>query len=77
MASLDRREVRQLLTNITEEAWQDLDLLTIEDREQAVRDDVERVRSSALLPDVAVVGWVYDVTTGRIREVVGQTAAQS
>jgi carbonic anhydrase len=73
MASLDRHEVRQLLTEVTEEDWESLDLLTIEDREQALRNDVERVRTSALLPDVAVVGWVYDVVTGRIHEVVGAT----
>lgn len=75
MASIDHHEVRQLLTEVTEEDWQGLDLLTIDDRERALRDDVQRVRTSTLLPEVAVVGWVYDVATGRIREVVGPEAA--
>ena len=70
MAKLDRNEVRQLLADVAEEDWQSLDLLTIEDREQALREDVERVRTSALLPDVAVVGCVYDVAAGRVHEVV-------
>lgn len=76
MATVDRQEVRQLLTEVTEEDWQSLDLLTIDDREQALRDDVERVRTSTLLPDLAVVGWIYDVASGRVREVVDQASTQ-
>lgn len=75
MAKLDRHQVRQLLPDVSEEDWQGLDLLTIEDHEQALRDDVERVRTSTLLPEIAVVGWIYDVGTGRIREVVGDSGA--
>ena len=76
MAKVDRNAVRELLSDIDEEDWRELDLLTIDDREQALRDDVERVRTSPLLPQVAVVGWVYDVSTGRVTEVVGEAPAQ-
>ncbi len=48
----------------------DIDFLPFSDLEQSVRDDIDIVRSSPLIPDdVAVTGFVYDVTTGRIHEV--------
>jgi carbonic anhydrase len=47
----------------------DLDFLPFSDLEESVRRSVERVRSSPLLPD-AVTGWVYDVRSGRLRQVV-------
>lgn len=44
---------------------------TVADRDLALRQDVEAVRSSPLIPpDVAVTGWRYDVDTGRIHTVV-------
>ena len=37
---------------------------------QSVRDDVEVIRSSPLIPDdITVTGFIYDVKTGRIHEV--------
>ena len=77
MANLDRAEVRKLVSHVPEDDWQEIDLLSIDDHEQALHDDVERVRTSPLLADVAVVGWLYDVGTGTIREVVGEASAQS
>lgn len=77
MANVDRAAVRKLVSDVPEEDWQEIDLLSIDDHEQALRDDVERVRTSPLLPQVAVVGWIYDVGTGRVREVVGEAPAQS
>ena len=48
----------------------DIDFLPFVDVEQSVRDDVEIVRSSPLIPnDVEVTGFVYDVKTGRLHEV--------
>ncbi|MDQ3694705.1 MAG: carbonic anhydrase [Chloroflexota bacterium] len=47
------------------------DFLPFADLEQSVRDDVETIRSSPLVPkDIPVRGFVYDVRTGRLREVV-------
>ena len=49
----------------------DIDFLPFADLEQSVRDDVEIVRSSPLIPnDIEVTGFVYDVKTGRLHEVV-------
>ncbi len=47
------------------------DFLTFSDLEQSVRDDVETLKSSELIPDdVTIVGAVYEVESGKIREVV-------
>ena len=49
----------------------DVDYLTFSDIDQSVRDDVETIRSLDSLPDgVEVSGYVYDVGTGALREVV-------
>lgn len=46
-------------------------VLAMPDPDAALREDVEAVRSSPLLSDgVAVVGWRYDVATGRVRPIV-------
>ena len=48
----------------------DIDFLPFPDLEQSVRDDIDIVRSSPLIPnDVEVTGFVYDVKTGRLHEV--------
>jgi len=49
----------------------DVDFLPFADLDQSVRDDVERIRSSPLLPEgITVSGYVYEVETGRLRQVV-------
>jgi len=48
----------------------DLDFLPFSDLDQSVRDDVKAIRESRLLhPGVPVTGFVYDVKTGRLRQV--------
>lgn len=39
------------------------------DQESALRADVQRLRSSPYLPDLTVGGFVYDVDSGKVREV--------
>ncbi len=47
-----------------------IEWLTIRDQEQSVRDDVERIREHPLVPqNIAIYGYLYDVKTGRLREV--------
>lgn len=47
------------------------DFLPFSDLEQSVLDDVKRLRDSELIPrDIPVSGAIYDVDTGRVREVV-------
>ena len=47
-----------------------LDFLAFPDLEQAVRADVEFLRSTALVPQSVIIsGWVYEVETGKVRRV--------
>jgi carbonic anhydrase len=48
----------------------DIDFLPFSDLEQSVRDDVEFLKDSPLVPDdVSIRGFVYDVESGRVTEV--------
>jgi carbonic anhydrase len=48
----------------------DIDFLPFPDLEQSVRDDVEFLKSSPLVPDeVSIRGFVYDVHNGKVTEV--------
>jgi carbonic anhydrase len=42
---------------------------TFQDLEQSLRDSVARIRSSPIVAHEAVRGFVFDVETGRLREV--------
>lgn len=49
----------------------DIDFLPFTDLEQSVRDDVELIASSPLIPnDIKVSGFIYDVKDGKISRVV-------
>ena len=46
------------------------DFLPFSDLEEGLREDVEKIRASELIPDdIKVHGAVYDVKTGELREV--------
>lgn len=48
-----------------------IDFLPFSDLEESVRDDVVRIRENPFIPeDIVVSGWIYDVKTGQLREVV-------
>lgn len=49
----------------------DVDFLPISDPDETVRADVEAIRTSPMVrADIDIHGFVYDVATGRLREVV-------
>jgi carbonic anhydrase len=51
-----------------------VDWLTITDNEQSVVDDVTRIRNHPLVPKrIAIYGFIYDVATGRLVEVLEAT----
>ena len=53
-----------------------IDWLTISDNAGSVTEDVSRVRSHPLVPGrIAIYGYIYDVTTGRLVEVPDATKA--
>jgi carbonic anhydrase len=52
-----------------------IEWLTISDQRQAVLDDVERIRTHALVPkSIPVHGYLYDVHSGKLIEVEGARA---
>ena len=52
-----------------------IEWLTIADQQQAVIDDVERIRNHPLVPkSIPIYGFVYDVRSGKLIEVQGATA---
>jgi carbonic anhydrase len=67
-------ENEDLVAKVREDLGADashLDFLPFSDLEQSVRDDVRTLRESELIPDdVTLVGAVYDVESGEVREVV-------
>jgi len=51
-----------------------IDWLTISDQQEAVIEDVQRIRSHPLVPrDIPIYGFIYDVTTGKLMEVAEAT----
>jgi carbonic anhydrase len=62
--------------NLGEEATTELaafkdDFLPFPELEDAVKEDVEFLKASKLIPEkVTVSGWVYEVETGKVRSVV-------
>ncbi len=71
MMSFENEDLRRKIqTDLGADAsgW---DFLTFSGLEQSVREDVEALRSSELIPDdISVSGAVYEVESGRLREVV-------
>ena len=54
----------------------EVDWLTISDREQSVVDDVRRIRNHPLVPSgIPIYGYVYDVRSGRLDEVAAASEA--
>ena len=48
-----------------------LNFLTFENLEESIKDDVNKLRHTALIPDeVPIIGAIYDVKSGRVEEVV-------
>ena len=62
--------------NLGEEAVKDLsafngDFLPFPELDEAVRSDVEFLKKSKLIPDkIRISGWVYEVETGKVRNVL-------
>lgn len=53
-----------------------IDWLTIKDQARSVLADVQRIRNHPLVPgDIAIYGYIYEVTTGRLVEVPEATRA--
>jgi carbonic anhydrase len=77
MLTFTSEELQRKLAEETGTDASGIDFLTFTDLEESVREDVRRIKESPfVLDDIPVSGFVYDVRTGRLVEVVGPTANQ-
>lgn len=67
MAKVSQGDVPAILSDVDEQHLEGFELLAIADQEQALRDDVNAVQDSPLLPEIAARGLLYDVATGLAR----------
>ncbi len=78
MLSFTNQELRSQLRDEADIDATDVDFLPFSDLEGSVRDDVDTLVSTPLLAgDLEVSGWVYEVETGRIRQVVEPVATRT
>ena len=74
MLTFTNDDLRGKLAADTGKDASDIDFLPFSDLEESVREDVRRIQASPFIPDdIVVSGWVYDVRTGRLKEVVAPT----
>ncbi len=69
MAGSTETEIHDAISAAGGPDTRSISFLTAEDQEQALAYDVQRVRSWPFLPGIAVGGFIYDLATGRIRQV--------
>ncbi|GAB7346813.1 hypothetical protein MBLNU459_g1910t2 [Dothideomycetes sp. NU459] len=49
----------------------DLDFLPFQELDAAIKEDVTYLKQSKLVPDdVVISGWIYEVETGKVRDVI-------
>lgn len=74
MLTFSNRELQQRLEDRTGQDAGHLDFLPFNNLDAAVRAGMRKVRDCPFLPDsFGVTGFVYDVDTGELRDVVEQT----
>jgi carbonic anhydrase len=70
MLTFSNEDLRQRLQDSLGADASGIDFLPFSDLDESVRQDVATIRSSPLIPDdIPVTGFVYDVRTGKLREV--------
>jgi len=70
MLTFTNDQLREMLRNDLNADASGIDFLPFSDLDESVHQDVQTVRSSSLIPDyISVSGFVFDVKTGRLREV--------
>jgi carbonic anhydrase len=70
MLTFSNRDLRQKVKEDLGSDTGEFDFLPFQDLDESVREDVEFLQATQLLnPDTAIRGFVYDVRTGRLREV--------
>ncbi len=75
MLTFSNRDLREKVREDLGSDTGEFDFLPFKDLDDSVREDIEFLQATQLLnPDTIIRGFVYDVRTGRLREVVGELA---
>lgn len=70
MLTFSNEDLRKKLREDLGADASNIDFLPFSDLDQSVRDDVATLRASPLIPkDIPISGFVYDVRSGRLREI--------
>jgi carbonic anhydrase len=70
MLTFSNRDLREKVKKDLGSDTGEFEFLPFQDLDESVREDVEFLQATQLLnPDTAIRGFVYDVRTGRLREV--------
>jgi carbonic anhydrase len=76
MLTFSNRDLRQKVKDDLGQDTGEFDFLPFQDLDESVREDIEFLQATQLLnPDTVIRGFVYDVTTGRLREVKVESPA--
>lgn len=70
MSTVTEAEVHEAIRQRSGIDTRCLEFGTIEDQREVLAADVQKIRSSPFLPNVSVLGCVYDVDTGRLEVAV-------
>jgi carbonic anhydrase len=78
MLTFSNDQLRQKLREDMDADASSIDFLPFGNLDESVKEDVSRIRHSSLIPnDIPVSGYVYDVRSGRLREIVGAGVASA
>ncbi len=78
MLTFNNRDLRQKVREDLGQDTGEFDFLPFQDLDESVREDIEFLQATQLLdPETLIRGFVYDVKSGRLREVRVETGAQT
>lgn len=78
MLTFSNRDLRQKVKEDLGQDTGEFDFLPFQDLDESVREDIEFLQATQLLdPATLIRGFVYDVRTGRLREVKVQAEAEA
>jgi carbonic anhydrase len=75
MLTFSNRDLREKVREDLDQDTGEFDFLPFKDLDESVREDIEFLLATQLLDPATIIrGFVYDVRTGRVREVTLETA---
>ncbi len=78
MLTFDNRELRRKVKEDLGQDTGEIDFLPFQNLDDSVREDIEFLEATQLLdPETLIRGFVYDVTTGKLRAVRVETEARA